>query len=823
MNYQDLQKEAHIYRGALLQDAVVSVRVRRAMRLLCAVLALLCAVVWAFSRVSLRVPTVLFASLAPYAHFFEVGVLLFGASWLLLALLAVFYNSYFFLDIEPMLAEPGLGAGVPLSYEVAQMVSGAQGFDATRSLLQSGFGVQVLLRLGLGAEVIVQFLKTRTTQLDNTRLQFVVDMVTAPVFAQAVYQNDQEFSAFLFALGVQEKEFQGACDWVLGMHSRAKRTQRWWSRESLGRVPSIGKAWSYGQIRTLQNFSTELFPDEGASSAATTAEVDQLENILVRARGSNALIVADAGSGEMDIVYGLIRKIRMGTAFPQLEGKRVLQFRAGALIDAARGDKTTFETAFNVAVGEAIDAGDIILLFDDLPSLVENAHSIGVDFATLIAPFLDASGIQVIAFADKARYHDTIERSATLRNGFEVVRVTEKDERLLTSILESEVVRVEAQTGVFFTFQAVEVLVEGVARYFADRSPLEKAKDLLEEIPRAVLRSGKSLVERADVQALIEAKTGVPSEGVVSDREKEKLLTLESVLHSKVVGQNEAIDAIAGAMRRARAGLRNPARPIGSFLFLGPTGVGKTETAKALEEVFFGTEVPLLRLDMSEYSGADALQRLTGSLGGGAGTLVALLRDQQYGVLLLDEFEKASPEVHNLFLQVLDEGVFSDMQGRKVNARNTIIVATSNAGSERIFALVAEGKDLVKEKDALITEFVEGGIFRPELINRFDGVILFHPLQQEDMAAIATLQVKRLAGRLVAQGLKLVVTDDLIQYLARNGFDEKFGARPMNRVLQEQVEKLLAEKLLKGELKKGSSIELTASPEVPGTLVVRTL
>ena len=818
MRYQAIQQRADIYTGALSLDDVVSARARRNLQVSCAGLS-------ALAFVSL-VGGILVGGgrFVPYTHYVVGGCVVFAAGWIVLTLLNAFYHSYYFLDLPTTLREPGIGGMIPLSFDVASMVSGADAADPTLALVRSDFGLEVLVRLGLRAEDLEQFFTTRTTPSDTTLLEFGDTVVTAPIFAEVIYKNDKTFAEFLFMHSIQDKDFTGACEWVAHMQGHAKRQQRWWGKDALGRTPGIGKQWSYGQTHHLDQFSTPLFASEGTGAAATTKEVDQLENVLVRSRGSNALIVADQGSGEIDIIYGLLERIRSGTVLPQLESKRVLQFRAGAIIDEAGGDKTTFETTLMTVLNEAIHAGDVILLIDDLPSLLENARSIGSDLASLLEPYLTSSSVQIIATSDKGRYHETIEKSATLSNGFEVIRVAEKDAKLLVSILEDEVPHTEARTGVVFTFQAVEALAESVNRYFADAVPLEKAKDLLEEIPTTAQRSGKTLITREDVQSLVATKTGVPQEGAVNDVEKEKLLNLEAILHSHVIGQSEAIDAIATTMRRARAGLRNPNRPLGSFLFLGPTGVGKTETAKALEEVFFGAELPMLRLDMSEYSDAGALQRLIGSFDAGkTGTLVSLLRDQQYGVLLLDEFEKGSDDVHNLFLQVLDEGMFSDAQGKKVNARNTIIIATSNAGSDRIFALVSAGKDLAQEKDSFVTTLIDDKIFRPELINRFDGVILFHPLQKEQMTDIAKLQINKLAGRLATRGLKLSTTPELVDYLIRNGFDEKFGARSMNRVLQENIEKLLAESLIRGDVKTGSTVEVISSPDAPDTLSIRAM
>jgi ATP-dependent Clp protease ATP-binding subunit ClpA len=295
----------------------------------------------------------------------------------------------------------------------------------------------------------------------------------------------------------------------------------------------------------------------------------------------------------------------------------------------------------------------------------------------------------------------------------------------------------------------------------------------------------------------------------VKAEEREKLLDLENILKARIVGQDEAVKTVSSAVRRARSGITNPDRPLGSFLFLGPTGVGKTETTKVLADVFFGESARILRLDMSEYSGADSVEKLIGSFGSGKeGVLSSLLRERQYGVLLLDEFEKTTPDVMNLFLQILDEGFFSDSSGRKVSARNLIIIATSNAGSDRIWSAMQAGKDLSREKDAIVDDIVKSGVFKPELLNRFDGVVLFHPLTPAHLKRIAGLMLQKLHDRLAMQGINLAIDENLIDYVVGFGTDPKFGARPMNRAIQDKVEEAVARKILADSIPKGQEIRL---------------
>lgn len=297
--------------------------------------------------------------------------------------------------------------------------------------------------------------------------------------------------------------------------------------------------------------------------------------------------------------------------------------------------------------------------------------------------------------------------------------------------------------------------------------------------------------------------------GEITPEEKEKLETLEPRLHELVVGQEHAITQLSDALRRSRAGIRDLERPVGSFLFLGPTGVGKTQTAKAIAEVFFGDSEALSRLDMSEYSGSRALEQLTGSFDSGqVGILTKLIKSRPYGVLLLDEFEKADRKVHDLFLQILDEGFFTDMGGRKVNARNLIFIATSNAGSDMIWKAAEEGIDTSKIKDELTKYVIDAGIYRPEFLNRFDDVVVFHPLSRDQLHEIAKIMLQGTKTRIKQKGYELVINEPLVEYVTRIGYDPTFGARPMARAIKDTVEQVIAKKIISGSLRAGDRVEL---------------
>ena len=332
--------------------------------------------------------------------------------------------------------------------------------------------------------------------------------------------------------------------------------------------------------------------------------------------------------------------------------------------------------------------------------------------------------------------------------------------------------------------------------------------DLLDQIATSCAGQNIYVIGADEAQEVISTKTGVPR-GEIKGDEREKLSKLEDVLHKRVIEQNSAIEAVSNALRRARSGLTNPKRPLGSFLFLGPTGVGKTETAKALAEIFFGSENEILRLDMSEFTGEDALEKMIGShVAGSTGVLASRMRDKPYGVLLLDEFEKTTDKVKNLFLQILDEGIFSDGLGSKVSARNLIVIATSNAGSDLIYQNSQLGKEIESQRQVILDEIIHRGIYRPELLNRFDGIILFHPLSKLALSKVAELQINKLNDRLKEKGIELLVEPDLIEFLSGVGLDPKFGARALNRAIQDQVESLIAKKIVDNTIKNGTKISL---------------
>lgn len=725
--------------------------------------------------------------------------------WLKFFLLEAFYFSYRFMDRRE--------GELSVDFDLAFVLNELNGEDVTVDFFRTHTGTLVLSRAGIPFNEYVKFETNKKNKLPKRALLFVIKDNTLDLtdFLLALTRADKELSDFLFSFGIQNKELSGIASWIEELAYSKISKERWWGKDKLSRFTSFGRDWSYGQIYTLKKYerplSSGLNYEHKIHSSYGVKELQDLELTLSKNRDANVLLVGDDEVGKLEIIENLSNLIETGSAVAKLQYSRVIVLDTDRFT-ASNSSKASFEKEFINMMVEAINAGNIILVIDDLPTLMDSSESIGVNLPALIEEYLATPNLQVVALTDNTRFHEKIERNTVLTERFEIILIKEIDESNTIKVLQNEVVRYE-RAGMFFTYGSLVAIVDGAERYFPDGVMPDKAIDLLSEIVPQLASKGKHIVEKTDIYELIQEKTGIPVSGV-SKAEKDKLLHLEEILHKQIVGQDEAVKTISNAVRRARSGITNPNRPLGSFLFLGPTGVGKTETTKALANVFFGEKAHILRLDMSEYSGIDALEKLIGSFESKqSGVLSTMIRENQYGVLLLDEFEKTTKEVMNLFLQILDEGFFSDMAGKKVMARNLIVIATSNAGSDMIWNSVQNKEDLTKIKDNIIDSIIKDGVFKPELLNRFDGVILFHPLNDIHLRKIGELMLAKLHDRLKEQGVDLVINEDLINYVVEFGTDPKFGARPMNRAIQEKVEEVVARKLIEGTIVKGQKFELS--------------
>jgi ATP-dependent Clp protease ATP-binding subunit ClpC len=722
------------------------------------------------------------------------GGMILVALWLKIFLLESFFFAAYFND-EPTLAD----------FETALLIHSLSTTDVTGSFLNTALGREIVRRAGVSDSAVHEFLTTRISRL--ALAQCVVtpmvagEAITLADLARAIYQTDREFGQFLFKEGVQVADLVATATWIVRTAAKRKSTERWWSREVLGRIPGIAKDWSYGRAYTLGRYIQPLPPARESNQEYNynRGEVEKVEAVLARGREDNVMLVGDDNERKLEIIALLAKLITEDKVLAPLAHKEIILLDAAAF-SATNDDKGAFERGFIKAMNDAVHAGNLIVVFPEFTALAHSAQTLGSDLAGLIEPYLVSPDLQIVALCTTDEFHRVWEGRMAVMERFDKIILTEVSGAATLRVLEDEVLLIERVQGVFFTRPALQAIVESAERYFPGGILPDAAIDLAFDLA-SQKRDRHIPITKGEVETLIKTKTGIPI-GVISADERIKLVNLEQILHQRIIGQAEAVTGVANALRRARTGISNPNRPLGTFLFLGPTGVGKTETTKALAQAYFSDDKKIHRLDMSEYSSTDALDKLMG-------ILADKIREQPYGILLLDEFEKAASKVHNLFLQILDEGFFSDSAGKRVNVRNHLIIATSNAGSDLIWETMKAGKDLLAEKNNIVDELIKRDIFKPELLNRFDGVILFHPLRSEDLKQIAKLMLDKLAERLRARGTILEVNNDLVNYLIERGMDPKFGARAMNRAIQDTVEQIVANKIMLENIKPGQTIVLT--------------
>ncbi|WP_417059795.1 ATP-dependent Clp protease ATP-binding subunit [Ellagibacter isourolithinifaciens] len=608
-------------------------------------------------------------------------------------------------------------------------------------------------------------------------------------------------------------------------------------------------------------------------------EIERVMQVLSRRQKNNPLLIGEPGVGKTAVVEGLAQLIVANQVPDLLRNKRLFTLDVSALVAGSkyRGE---FEDRLKKCIKEVQDAGDIILFIDEMHTLIGAGSAEGsIDAAAILKPPLSRGEIQVIGATTIDEYRKHLEKDSALERRFQPITVGEPNEEQAIRILGGLRDRYEAHHQVHFTDEALQAAVEMSDRYIQDRFLPDKAIDVIDEagarmrirnmtLPKELrdlddkLREVRSKKDKAigaqdfetaaelrdkesklktereqaekkweedtskqvsqvtvkDIADVVSMTTGVPVSNL-TEAETEKLLRMESVLHERVIGQDEAVTALSKAIRRSRAGLKDPKRPAGSFIFLGPSGVGKTELSKALAEFLFNSEDALLSFDMSEYMEKHSVSRLVGSPPGyvgfdEGGQLTKAVRQKPYSVVLFDEIEKAHPDVFNILLQILEEGRLTDAQGRTVDFRNTVIIMTSNVGAREIAQttpLGFSGNDHAGLSDKEIKSRVMAEmkkLFRPEFLNRIDEIIVFKSLTDEQIAQIVELMVADLRERMIAQNMSINLTPAATKLIAKEGADTTFGARPLRRAIQRLLEDPLSEQILEGKWQSGSIVDV---------------
>lgn len=543
------------------------------------------------------------------------------------------------------------------------------------------------------------------------------------------------------------------------------------------------------------------------------AEVEAAFRVLQEGQ-SSVLLVGESGSGKSTLLQGIANLMTAENVPKSLQDKRLVVTDPGAII-AGAGNIGGLEQRMQAIIHEIVSAGNVIWAIEDIHTLLgAGSTSSSIDLGKILMNYISQGYIKVIGTTTTPEFQKYIENQETFLRRFQVVRVPELSAQAAIRVLEGHSTYLEYKYTIFFTYDAIEACVQLSDRFIQDRHLPAKALDIMEEaaVYAKDHATAPAKVSKQIVELVMSQKTNIALTAVSSD-EATKLLNLEDELHQRVIGQEEAITAIARALRRARQDIRDTQRPIAALLFLGPTGVGKTETAKAIAAVYFGNEHNMIRFDMSEYQTPETLSKLIGTTGQ-QGQLTEAVRKTPFSIVLLDELEKAHADVLNVFLQVLDDGRLTDGTGRTINFSNTMIIATSNAGTDFIQQQYQLQRASAQIKEDILQQGLLNTYFHTELLNRFDHVAIFTPLSPKELFGVGELLLQRLATQLIDRGITLRWTPAAVTDLVQHGYNPKYGARPLRRYIQDTVEDSIAKLLLRNQISRRDVVELQVNGEV---------
>ena len=576
----------------------------------------------------------------------------------------------------------------------------------------------------------------------------------------------------------------------------------------------------HSETRVLDQYSRDLTLLAASGSfdpvIGRDEEIRRSVQILSRRSKNNPVLIGEPGVGKTAVAEGIAAYIAGSDAPDSMAGKRLVALDLPALLAGTkyRGD---FEERVKAVLKDVKKAGDVILFIDEMHTMIGAGSAEGaIDAANILKPALGRGEVQIIGATTPEEYRRHIEKDAALERRFQPVKIAEPSRGDSLKMLGAVRQSLEKHHGVKISDAALTAAVDLSARYINDRFLPDKAIDLADEAAAHIRVSGGGLVTAEDIAGVVSMWTGIPVANLSADETK-RLCNMESILHRRVIGQNEAVTAVSRAIRRGRVGLSDPNRPIGSFLFLGPTGVGKTELCRALAEAVFGESDAMIRLDMSEYMEKHAVSKLIGSPPGyvgyeDGGQLTERVRRKPWSVVLFDEIEKAHEDVWGILLQIMDDGRLTDSAGRVVSFRNTIIVMTSNVGAKSIsdgrprMGFTPDGGDEAQLMRARINEELRR-TFKPEFLNRIDETIVFRRLSRAEIRSIAERMLLTVAERFKALGMTLSVPDQVVDFLAERGYDEKYGARPLRRAIRSMIEDKAAELMLTDSLGRGDTVQ----------------
>ncbi|MBU1017295.1 MAG: AAA family ATPase [Patescibacteria group bacterium] len=622
-------------------------------------------------------------------------------------------------------------------------------------------------------------------------------------------ENWEPLKKYLKENNISKEDLDEIVSWYQRTHSFKEKVMRFWDMDNLLKIGSIGSILSFGYTNFLDQYCLDITATYQKRSYYSLygrkAQLKQLEESLLQSEGKNVTIITGVkGVGKHSLIYNLAEKIDLHHIPLKLRDKRVLMLNTETFLSAY--SKETAPAKFIEIMEEGGRAGNIVVVVDAFEKILSAKY--GVDLFSVFVKAKNYDFPPIIGVMEISFFNEICAGNDIISDLFSVVKVEETNAEDSLKILEDFANEAFYKDKVVITLKALRAMVALSNKFLINEPKPERVLAVFNRVLASVSSKDYKIVNEDSVKEAVSKMVGVPVAG--SKEENEKLLNIASLIHERLIDQEPAIEALSKALRRVRTGVSASKRPSGAFLFLGPTGVGKTETAKALADIYFGAEKYLLRFDMAEYQGESALERLIGFFKDDKpGALTSTLKNNPFGVLLLDEIEKAERDVLNLFLTVLDEGYITDAFGNKVSAENLIIIATSNAGAEYIRTYIKEGREVEKLSGEL-TEFVlREKIFSPEFINRFDAVVVYKPLSNEEIKLVADLMLKRLAKKVEQEkGIVVQYASGLMDKIIREGYDPVFGGRSVRRYIQDEVEDAIAREILENNFKSGDVIRL---------------
>ena len=625
------------------------------------------------------------------------------------------------------------------------------------------------------------------------------------------YKKSEILAEILYDSEIDKEKIKNVVEWFIINEELEKNQKRYKKLALFKPKTNMDRAYTAVATPILNQFSYDI------TLAAKMGKLDicigrekEIKGILesIEAGNNGVLLSGAVGVGKKSIIYGIARMMVAEEVPGFLQDKRLLELDIARLVGGVNVSEA--ESRILSVITEITKAKNIVIFIDNIENIIglSSGQESSLELSEILADALERRLFFCLGAVTNRNYIKYIE-GKPLGNSFSRIKIDEPDTNKSIQIVESKIKKLELRYGIFFSYPAIEQAVKLTTRYIHDNYLPQKAIKILERTAARVSKnnfnnSAAYMCNANDIAITINEITDIPTQKI-NENETKVLLELENEFHKRMIGQEEAVKMVANSLRRARINLRSAKRPIASFLFLGPTGVGKTELAKTVSQVYFSSEQYMIRLDMSEYQHKDSVKKVIGDADGTLGYLTEAVRKKPFALVLLDEIEKAHGDILNLFLQVMDDGRLTDGQGRTIDFTNTIIITTSNIGSIYIQKEVAQGTDLAFIKKELIRNHINQ-VMRPELVNRFDGVVVFKPLTMGNVQDIAKLMIKNLASLLDTKGMILKAGKEGIKELARLGYDPKFGARPLRRLLQDRIENEIAKKILSGELERRDTV-----------------